>query len=209
MKTETLVQSNLFSAPEPTAASRAERVQHDYYPTPEKITRELVKALPEIKGTIIGEPCSGQGAISRVLSEFGCTAKCSDIQWDDDKNRDATTADFWESTFTHNIDWMVTNPPFCAAEKILPLAWKYSNVGCAFLLRLTYLEPTKGRAQWLQAHADNLRMIIPVSPRPRFRRDTSGADSVTTAWFVWDKTWSWERLGVQSPFSFCAGWRDS
>ena len=39
----------------------------------------------------------------------------------------------------------MTNPPFKVAHLILPHAFKAARVGVAFLLRLTYAEPAKGR----------------------------------------------------------------
>jgi len=201
------MQTLLFGGQE-VLTIKNERVEHDYYPTPAGLTHQLIKLVPEIKGSIVGEPCSGQDAITDVLQEYGCIVHCSDIQQRDGRNRDATTPDFWKETFAPS-DWVVTNPPFNQAEAILPLAWEHCTNGCAFLLRLSYLEPTGGRGPWLQAYADNLRLVAPVSPRPRFRKDTKGSDSVTSAWFVWDKSWSWKALAVPSPFSFCAGWRDN
>ena len=186
---------------------------NDYYPTPEAITKALLDRVA-IRGVVF-EPCAGTRGMSDVLARHLRDMRSgelydSDLTWAGADPRDATAPDFWWWWFVnvmHNeLDWTITNPPFSAAEKILPLAWEHSQQGVALLLRLSYLEPTAGRAQWLQQHADHLRLVIPVSPPPRLRRGR-GSHSVTCAWFVWRKTWSWSELGIACPFQFVAGWR--
>lgn len=189
----------------PTAIS-GQRVESDYYPTPERITEILLNTVPAIAGSGAFEPCCGQGAISNVLRRANCVVYESDILMQDGQERDATTPSFWER---HCPQWVVTNPPFSVAEQILPHAFEAATLGVAFLLRLTYLEPTKNRSQWLQEHADRLRFVVPVNPRPQFRRDARGTDSCTCAWFVWDKTWSWRSRGIECPFVFATGWRSN
>ena len=196
-------QIGLFGDTEPVRVA-GERVENDFYPTPWKITQALINQV-KIQGAVF-EPCAGHGAISDIFEEMeGVDVWASDLTYKPACPRDATTQIFWEHWGKHN--WVVTNPPFNCAVEILQHSWSYSTVGCAFLLRLSFLEPTSNRAEMLKAMADHLRYVIPVSPRPKFRRDVSGSDSVTCAWFVWDKRWSWKALGIESPFQFVSGWR--
>ena len=213
-------QIGLFGNIEPVATA-GERVKHDYYPTPEAITRELIKRV-DLQSAVL-EPCCGQGAISEALKKYAQRvtivfesdiasidrlAQC--VKHPERVNRDATTQAFWNywDQYGMPISWVVTNPPFSCAAEILAHAWEYAEEGCAFLLRLSFLEPTGNRAEMLKSMSDHLRYVIPVSPRPKFRRDTTGSDSVTCAWFVWDKRWSWQReIGADSPFQFVSGWR--
>ena len=206
------VQHDIFGQTEEVVGPRHQRVPNDYYPTPEGITRSLIDRVV-IQGTVF-ECCAGHGAISDVLASREPDRRPvlqSDLIWPSlsGELRDATERRFWDywTTAAGPIDWTVTNPPFCEAEQILPLAWEYSQRGCAFLLRLSYLEPTGGRADWLNGTADHLRHLIPVNPRPRFRRDTRTTDSVTAAWFVWEKDWSWHKQNIQCPFIFVSGWQ--
>jgi hypothetical protein len=181
------------------------RISNDFYPTPPQVTRALTDRI--LLPKYICEPCAGNGAITDALD--GHSVRESDITWN--LGDDATSKVFWEfraSGLSGHCWATVTNPPFSLASKILPLAYEYSPWGVAFLLRLSYLEPTGDRAEWLKAHADNLKCIIPVSPRPKFRRDSKGSDSVTVAWMVWCKTWSWAEIGAQPPFTFVSGWRE-
>jgi hypothetical protein len=206
---------SLFDEPIIQAIAATGRVSHDFYPTPEGLTRSLLTACPNLP-EIIFEPCAGDGAISDVLKASGRTVAESDVQWGEQlitpsAPKDATTREFWEYWSTdlgRFYEWAtVTNPPFNVAHEILPLAFEYSPWGCAFLLRLSYLEPAGNRADWLQTNADHLRRVIPVNPRPRFRRDSKSTDSATVAWMIWEKSWSWQKLGIECPFMFCNDWR--
>lgn len=197
---------------ESTEITQAEtgRDPNDYYPTPEPITQALIDARLRLP-TMVVEPCSGNDAIATVLRGNKHTVSTYDIQRS--PTHDATQKHFWESValgfrVANLTDWaVVTNPPFSIAHQIIPLAYEYSPWGIAMLLRLTYLEPAANRAEWLQDHADNLRLVMPVNPRPRFKKSTKGTDSCTVAWMVWDKRWSWRSLGIESPLRFLSGWR--
>jgi hypothetical protein len=209
----TIVQTGLFD--DEAHQSEGERVESDYYPTPAGLSRSLIQNVPQLPDLCF-EPCAGQGAITEVLRDSDRMVSGTDIQWVLNCPTDAATREFWDywadsMRRTLNIDcrnWAtVTNPPFSLAAEILPLAYEYSPWGVAFLLRLTYLEPTENRSAWLIEHADNLRYVIPVNPRPNFRRDKKGGDSCTVAWMVWQKSWSWKSLGIRCPFIFDSEWK--
>ena len=192
--------------------AKLKRVENDFYPTPEPITKALL-GVADIGGLVF-EPCAGNSAITRVLAESPKVIQVieSDLTWNQNSPipGDATLFDFWQywtKDFELYPDWVVTNPPFNQASQILQKSWENSTIGCAFLLRLSFMEPVKNRTAFLRMNSDCLRYIIPVSPRPRFRKDTKGSDSVTCAWFVWDKRWSWVEQGMESPFQFISGWR--
>jgi len=186
------------------------RVKNDFYPTNSRLTELLLKHL-EVerddefyrKRNInsnnfinILEPCAGQRHISKVLANKGYNVTSTDITDEpdpEDENDvlDCTKERYWEfraisiSRTCYMYDWVITNPPYKEAKKIIPLAYKYAKKGIAMLLRLSYLEPTKNRADFLKNTP--LTKLIIVNPRPRFRNDTNSTDSVTSAWFVWEK----------------------
>lgn len=178
------------------------RIKNDFYPTPSKLTEKLVSKINPTG--IILEPCVGDGDIAIALPEH-CYVVTNDIdrEKEADTHEDASAPLYWQSQI---VDWVITNPPFNQASEILPLAWARSRVGCAFLLRITYLEPTQKRRDWMIENVDHLQFILPVNPRVRFRKDSKGTDSTTVAWFVWRKDFSWEELGIDCPFSFLVNW---
>lgn len=201
--------SQVENAPTETSRpERLERVANDFYPTRDSAI--LVKALKQavdIQGQVFS-CCAGdgeiagqfEGAIANDLHEYpGFQA---------DFYLDATQEESWqEFDASGGFDWVVENPTFRLASTILPLAFDHARVGCAFLLRLSYMEPCDDRAKWLEEHADQMVALIPVNPRPRFRADTTGTDPVTVAWLIWRKDWSWKKLGITCPFQFLSEWR--
>lgn len=187
---------------------KRKRVLSDFYPTPKPITRQLMQK--NLVNGIVLEPCAGHNAISDVMDTQGNTESVfsTDILWPltaDRTTNDATDPQYWIES--PKVDWVVTNPPFSVAEKIIPLAYEHADRGIAFLLRLSYLEPCNGRKLWLKQHANQMKRVMIVSPRIRFRSDTKGSDSVTCAWFIWDKRFSWSAQGLHNPYVFVSDWK--
>ena len=189
-----------------------ERHEDDFYETPARLTKELLDRVP-ISGSVL-EPCCGKNAIADVLdNQPNIKAVGTDINLDGlGKPTDATTKKYWEAWRSHfkehygGLNWVVTNPPFNQAHLILPLALEYSSVGVAFLLRNTYTEPCQNRDKWLIANSDRHRYRIEINPRPQFREE-KGSDSASVSWLVWQKDWSWQNLGMKSPFGYITGWK--
>lgn len=187
----------------------------DLYTTDSRVT-DLMLAQVNVSGRVL-EPCAGPGRMAGVLAaqpniDQVFTSDINDV-YATDLLGDATQAAA-PCYLIPGIDWVITNPPFKLAHLILPHAYRVATVGVAFLLRLTYAEPAKGRGLWLQAHADQQVAQITVNPRPRFRAGEInpktgreyGGDFATVAWFVWLKGWSWRRRGIRCPFQYVMKW---
>jgi hypothetical protein len=164
-----------------------ERNAFDYYPTPDWMTRSLLEFHPTIAGAFVLEPCSGDGAIVRVLEAAGCVVITNDVvqRHPAQTHMDATDPAFWSSL--PYVEWVITNPPFNVAFPILQHAFKTAQVGVALLLRKTFLEPTEERGPWLAEHPP-ARLI----GQPRYSFRGKGSDSVSCDWCVWLKhpgTW--------------------
>ena len=193
----------------------------DFYPTPSLLTWALIKSHGFVawhnQPTVL-EPCAGEGAISDVLRESGLFRFVDTADIDPAKvsptgdppgfrrtfgatsfTMDATDPQAWARMARY--DWVITNPPFNEAPAILPLAFGNCRVGMAMLLRLSYLEPCANRASWLAEHPP--AKLIVFNPRPRFRADTGGTDSVTSAWFIWHRFGDSQGTEIE----FCTNWR--
>lgn len=157
------------------------RREHDFYPTPTWATKELLKRAPFIGGSVL-EPCVGYGAIADPLREHryveALRTNDLDRQWAADSHEDATDPRWWA---TMRPDWVITNPPFCDAHLIVPLAFKHAVSGVAMLLRITYLEPCEGRSAWLAEYPPDGLIVL---PRISFTGD-GHTDSATCAWMIW------------------------
>lgn len=175
----------------------------DNYPTPGRLTRALLEEVC-IAGVVL-EPCAGAGQIADVLRGGraygirGVYINDLDPAHGCDRQEDATDpeAGIWKL----RSDWVVTNPPFNQAMAILQNSYRCARRGVAFLLRLSFLEPTNGRAAWLREHEEELSdLLVFGSPRPSFT-DDGRTDSATVAWMVWRRDW---REGT--TVRFVTGW---
>lgn len=166
----------------------------DFYPTPTWATRVLLDRVPQISGRVL-ECCSGQGDISNALADrIGIHVIENDIdtRCASDFHLDATDPVAWQRMHAEAgpFDWVVSNPPFSLAPKIVPRARAYAVRGMAMLLRLSYLEPCADRVDWLTKHSEYGRLI--VLPRISFTGDGK-TDNVTAAWLVFgDVAHGWE-----------------
>ncbi len=156
------------------------RRPHDFYETADWQVRALLENT-RVAGSIF-EPCAGDGAIVDPLRRRGYRVTTNDLDpvRQADFNADATQPDLWQHI---SPDWTITNPPFSHAEAILRRALDTSRVGVAFLLRLSFLEPTRSRGPLLVANPPTSLIVL---PRHSFTGDGK-TDSVTCAWMVWAK----------------------
>ncbi len=187
------------------ARPKAKRRKLDAYMTPyeEFFIDQLMRTVP-ITGHVV-ECCSGDGKLAAAIraNMFVREVTTSDI----DNSRasagavvaslhgqatyevphyclDACHKDTY-ATITRQrgpIDWVVTNPPFSKAIEVVQAALAYGKV--AMLLRLSFLEPTVDREEFLNACPPSK---IHVMPRTSFTSDGK-TDSVTVMWAVWDWT---------------------
>jgi hypothetical protein len=167
------------SAPE----KKKKRRLHDAYPTPSWATEILLKRYHHIKGVVF-EPCVGDGDMARPLSENSRIAAviANDLlpQKPADRHFDARLPEAYKGL---KPDWIISNPPYSSAFEIVRQSYQSATHGCAFLLRLSFLEPTIERGPWLDEHPLTCCIVL---PRISFTADGK-VDSVTCAWMVWDK----------------------
>ena len=173
------------------------RRQHDAYYTEQGLTLELLKYLDLTKYKTILEPCVGDGHIRDVVQQkyphLVYTTNDIDTTKDADYHYDASninTALYGETRgdlyWSKWYDCCITNFPYNIQDAILPLVWQHVEL-LAFIPRLTWLEPTKTRAKFLQENAKHCRYQIIYNPRPRY--DSKGSDNVTSMFIVYDKTY--------------------
>ncbi len=184
------------------------RLQNDKYFTPTGIVHALLSKVSVPVGCLVFEPCVGDGAIASCLKNDGhdsllWTGDIDPLSPNDYKF-DATDTKQWGKLFPClKADWVVTNPPYKQpdCDAIIQNAWRFTNKGIAMLLRLSYLEPCKGRAKFLKEAP--LSHLIIFNPRPQFIPGKKSTDSSTVAWFVWQKEWT---KGTQ--VIYCTDWNE-
>lgn len=172
------------------------RRHNDFYETSAYAVTELIRNV-RLDGDVLFECCVGTGAISKPLSICFPDKKIFTNDIDKmlpasqhfDAANPANWANYTLPAPNETIDWTITNPPFNSAFKILINAYDNSTKGVAFLLRLSFLEPTYERQHWLSDHPPNKLIVL-----PRFSFTGDGkTDSVTCAWMVWEKSMPWKK----------------
>jgi hypothetical protein len=177
------------------AKEKIARRHLDAYYTSQAQVVSLINSV-DIHGAVL-EPAAGKLAVARKIARSPRVKVVVTNDIDPDMpttfHGDATNYDhpMWRSRL--RWDWLVTNPPYYCAAEILRIAWHVGITNIAMLLRLSFDEPTQGhgrhygRAKLLQEMQPfHSHQLIFGSPRPSYT-DDGKTDSVTTAWFVWEK----------------------
>jgi len=159
------------------------RKASDLYETHYSLSREILPKLAWNTNLSISDPCAGNGAIVKVLKEYGFTNIIShDILTD--------KVDFLQDTTP--VDYCFSNPPYSLANEFILHAKEVVKEKFAFLLPLTYLQ---GSYRYNNIWMDNTFPLESIYVFNRFpmlgvplREDglmSTGMQSM--AWFVWDK----------------------
>ena len=172
---------NLNGGFKPTLKRFADLDGPDFFPTPRWATFALIDN-ERFEGDIWESAC-GDGAMSRVLEETGCSVSSSDLY---DRDYGDVGIDFL--TTHRRADNIVTNPPYNCAEGFVANGVKLANRKFALLLRLAFLEGAK-RARTIFAECPPSRVWV-FSERITFYPvgvEVKGTGTTAYAWFVWDK----------------------
>lgn len=153
-----------------SAANRgAKRIEADNYPTPSWATRRILDALRGRLGTLkFWEPCVGEGAIAKVISEMfpGAMVIGSDVRetsWASGGAMwDATKPIEYISDGRPGFDLLITNPPFNVAHEIIQ-AQRNAAPLCCYLLRASFLEGER-----TEAYRDDMPDEYRLPERPNF-----------------------------------------
>jgi len=172
---------NLNGGFKPTLKRFADLDGPDFFPTPRWATFALIDN--ERFDGDIWECACGDGTMSRVLKETGCSVPSSDLY---DRGYGDVGVDFL--TVARQADNIVTNPPYNCAEGFVANGMKLARRKFALLLRLAFLEGAK-RARTIFAECPPSRVWV-FSERITFYPvgvEVKGTGTTAYAWFVWDK----------------------
>jgi len=161
-----------------------DKVQEDFYVTPKWATEALLKVhyIP-IDRTIL-EPCCGDGAISKVLEEHGCSVVSSDIV-----NRGyGNTISVYDYKVSHGV--VITNPPYNDMNRMFPVLYNLADLELCLLLRLAFLE---GQERYNKIFGFNAPSKIYVfserlSMYKNGDRGNRASGTTAYAWFIWNKS---------------------
>jgi hypothetical protein len=172
---------NLNGGFKPTLKRFADLDGPDFFPTPRWATFALIDN--ERFDGDIWECACGDGTMSRVLEETGCSVPSSDLY---DRGYGYVGVDFL--TVARQADNIITNPPYNCAEGFVANGVKLARRKFALLLRLAFLEGAK-RARTIFTECPPSRVWV-FSERITFYPvgvEVKGTGTTAYAWFVWDK----------------------
>jgi len=160
------------------------RRRFDAYLSQEQSVTALLPYFEAQPDDVIYEPCCGyKHVIARTLWRAGYKRIfLNDLDETVRAHRNINAAHFIKC-FEPRPDWICTNPPFSEAMGILRQAWEHARCGVIFQLRLSFLEPTFERQEFLEKFPPDRLLVL-----PRYSFTENGkTDSVTTAWMMWHK----------------------
>lgn len=150
-----------------------------------------------IEGVVL-LPCDFQGELEKQVRKAGV----QDIITNKSEEN-IVDLDWWASQ-KNQCDWVIaiTQGMKDYTKWITECGLQAARKGICVLDRLTFLEPTRAREEFLQD--SSLTNIKILSPRPSFRADgVSAKDPVTSAWFIFQKPGA---AAVNTQIDFEVGW---
>jgi hypothetical protein len=172
---------NLNGGFKPTIKRSADLDGPDFFPTPEWATFALIDS-EKFEG-MIWDPACGDGAMARVLERTGNPILATDLY---DRGYGEAGHDFLQAD--RQVENVVTNPPYNAAEGFVRSGLRCATNKFALLLRLAFLEGAN-RANTIFSKTPPTRVWV-FSERITFYMkgvDPKGSGTTAYAWFVWDK----------------------
>lgn len=157
----------------------------DFYQTPIWATQGLLNK-EHFDGNIL-EPCSGNGAISKVLIDNGYNVVSSDIRQDDKvfgfKNKNIF--DYQNNTF----DNIITNPPYNQAQEIIEKSLLIAKYKVCMLLKLCFLESERRYNFFKSSPLKSVYVFCKrVQMYPEGIEKPKNSGTIAYAWYIWDKS---------------------
>jgi len=162
----------------------------DFYATPEEATIALLER-EEFTGNI-WEPACGDGAISRVLKDYGHEVYSSDIVYRGYGMGGST--DFLD-TKDRRVKNIVTNPPFKLAKQFVEHSLSCATDKVAMFLRLAFLESQNRKEMFentplARVYVFSKRLTLYPGDTPI--EEHKGNGNIAFAWFIWDHAYKGE-----------------
>lgn len=168
-------------------AQRQESTQSlDFFPTPPWATRALIEYVlcEDLSQQSCLEPACGAGDMVRPLTEYFNRVEGRDIF----DYGFGSIEDYRETNINEKWDWIITNPPFNLAEEFIKISLEKSKLGCAFLVRTTFIESI-GRYNRLfsESPPEIFAQFSERVPMVKGRLDPTASTATGYCWLVWRK----------------------
>jgi hypothetical protein len=161
----------------------------DDFPTPPWATRAFLESVlggkDELQNLVCLEPACNRGHMVRPLNEYFSEVQASDIH----DYGHGQVSDFLSSgRESGSVDWVITNPPFKAAEKFAIEGLRVARLGVAMLVRTVFIESV-GRYERLftQHPPAKFAQYVERVPMVKGRLDKKASTATGYGWVVWHK----------------------
>ncbi len=160
----------------------------DDFPTPPWAVRALIEHvigdMAQLKSQVCLEPACGRGHMAVALSEYFGKVEATDIA----VYGYGPPKDFLRYPKREAYDWIITNPPFKAAEQFFQQAWPMARVGVALLVRTVFIESV-GRLERIFSVTPPtyVAQFSERVPMVKGRLDDKASTATGYAWIVWKK----------------------
>eukprot|EP01034_Spumella_vulgaris_P010549 gene10549-13384_t len=155
----------------------------DDFPTPPWAGRALMEhALSGWKGgdLTLWEPAANRGFLMRGLASYFSTRWASDIF---DYGVGATQGDYLFESPPGAVDFIITNPPFRLAHAFIDKALRDARIGCAFLVRTSFLEGvTRYESLWSRCPPTFVAQFAERVPMVKGRCDPEASTATSYCW---------------------------
>lgn len=174
----------------------------DYFPTPPWATRALLQHVLEpncgtftwdLPGKVhrCWEPACGEGDMARPLAEYFGEVIATDVfdygygpTFDFLSVGDLTQPA--DAEWMSQVDWIVTNPPFVAAQDFIRIARGVAREGVAMLARTQFQESgDRWDAFFRDEPPTMIAQFVERVPILRNRVDPKGRSATAYAWYIW------------------------
>jgi hypothetical protein len=161
---------------------RGQRKPQDFYETPPCLTRTFLDSefthRIDQNATVLNPAC-GDGALSKVLKEYGYDVTEYDLN---------QGIDFLKET--RKFDWVIENIPYSLSYEFINKAKEVATEGFAFLLPLSYLQGSRRFHEvWMddQYPLESIYVFnrFPMMGEPLREDGKIGTGMMALAWYVW------------------------
>ena len=158
----------------------------DDFPTPPWAGRALMEHVLKAwqYGTFdVWEPAVNRGFLRRGLADYFNFVYASDIH---DYGIGAQTADYLFEPVPHSVDFVITNPPFRLAHAFIEKALRETTIGCAFLVRTSFLEGiNRYESLWSRNPPTFVAQFAERVPMVKGRCDREASTATSYCWVGW------------------------
>lgn len=161
----------------------------DDYPCPPWGTRALFERVLD-KTDLIGQvgldPCCGRGHMVHAMRPYFASVQAMDVF---DYGYGFHVGSFLdrEETFDPPPHWIIMNPPFREAEKMISRALKLATVGVACLVRTVFIEGVHRYKEIYRVRPPaTVAVFAERLPMVRGRADQKATTATSYSWLVWD-----------------------